>query len=77
MVRPEEPLLMTQLSKHAIRGAAGTLHDALNDSAHDLESKAPMAGNNHRMTFLILAGTCFLLGGGEIGQEHQRGVGDR
>jgi hypothetical protein len=53
---------MTQLSKHAIRGAAGTLHDALNDSAQDLETKAPISGNNHRMTFVIVAGTFFLLG---------------
>jgi hypothetical protein len=53
---------MTEFSKHAIRGAAGTLHDALNESAYDLETKAPISGHSHRMTLLILAGTCFLLG---------------
>jgi hypothetical protein len=53
---------MTELSKHALREAAGTLHDALNDSAHDLETKAPLSGHNHRMTLVIVAGTCFVLG---------------
>jgi hypothetical protein len=53
---------MTELAQHAIRGAAGTLHDALNESAHDLESKAPVSGHDHRMTLVILAGACFLLG---------------
>jgi hypothetical protein len=53
---------MTQLTQHAIRSAAGTLHDALSESASDLETEAPVAGHNHRMTLIIIAGTCFLLG---------------
>ncbi len=53
---------MTQLTKDALRGAAGTLHDALSDSAHDLETQTPVRGQDHRMTLVIVAGACFLLG---------------
>jgi hypothetical protein len=53
---------MTELSKQAIGGVADKLHNSLNQFAHDLETKAPATGHNHRMTLTIVAGTCFLLG---------------
>jgi hypothetical protein len=53
---------MTNATKDALRGAASTLHDALGESAHDLETQTPVSGHNHRMTLLIVAGACFLLG---------------
>jgi hypothetical protein len=53
---------MTELSKHTMRGAAGTLRNALNESADDLESQTPESGHDHRVTLVIVAGTCFLLG---------------
>jgi hypothetical protein len=53
---------MTELSTHAMRGAAGALRNALNESAHDLETPAPGSGHDHRLTLVIVAGTCFLLG---------------
>jgi hypothetical protein len=53
---------MTELSKHALRAATSPLRNALNESAHDLETRAPGSGHDHRMTLLIVAGTCFLFG---------------
>jgi hypothetical protein len=53
---------MTELTKDALCGAAGTLHDALSDSARDLETETPVSGHNHRMTLVIVAGACFILG---------------
>jgi len=46
-------------SPEALKGA---LHDALLDSAADLQTKAPVAGHDRRMTLAIVAGTCFVLG---------------
>jgi hypothetical protein len=42
--------------------AAGVLHDALLDSADALQNKSPAVRLDRRSTFLIVAGTCFLLG---------------
>jgi hypothetical protein len=53
---------MTTLANHAVRSVVGTLHDALSESANDLESHRPVAGHDHRMTLVIIAGACFLLG---------------
>jgi hypothetical protein len=53
---------MTELPKHAIGSVAGQLHHTLNQVAHDLETKAPVTGDNHRMTLMIVAGTCLVLG---------------
>jgi hypothetical protein len=53
---------MTELPKQAIGSAAGKLHHTLNQVAHDLETKAQITGESHRMTLTIVAGTCFLLG---------------
>jgi hypothetical protein len=53
---------MTELANHAVRGVASTLHDALSESANDLQSETPVAGHSHRMTLVIVAGACFLLG---------------
>jgi len=53
---------MTELSKQALRSATSPLRNALNESAHDLETQPPVSGHNHRMTLMIVAGTCFVLG---------------
>ena len=53
---------MTEFPKQAIGSVAGKLHDSLNQVATDLESKAPVTGDSHRMTLMIVAGTCLLLG---------------
>jgi hypothetical protein len=53
---------MTELKQDAIRGVAGALHDALSDSARDLEAQTPVSGHDHRMTLVIVAGACFALG---------------
>jgi hypothetical protein len=53
---------MTELPKEAIGGVAGKVHDELNQFADDLEAKAPVTGHSHRMTLMIVAGTCFVLG---------------
>lgn len=53
---------MTDFQKQAIGSVAGKLHDSLNEIAEDLESRAPVTGGSHRMTLLIVAGTCLVLG---------------
>lgn len=53
---------MTEVAKEALRGAAGTLSDAFSDSAHDLESATSFRRHDHRLTLVIVAGACFLLG---------------
>ncbi|HTV78889.1 MAG TPA: hypothetical protein VMF03_11565 [Steroidobacteraceae bacterium] len=53
---------MSELPKQALGGVAGTLNEALNQSAHDLESAGTVTGHNHRMTLAIVAGSFFLLG---------------
>jgi hypothetical protein len=53
---------MTELPKQAIGSVAGKLHDTLNQVAHDLETRAPIRGDGHRMTLMIVAGTCLVLG---------------
>ena len=53
---------MSELKEQAIRGAAGTLRGALNDSAHHLEKRAPSSGHDYRMTLLLVAGASFVAG---------------
>ena len=53
---------MTQLTSHAARSVAGTLRDALSESANDLEAETPVDGHSHRMTLMIIAGAFFLVG---------------
>jgi hypothetical protein len=53
---------MTDLTKDALRSAARPLHDALSDSARDLETGQPVAGHDHRLTLIFVASACFLLG---------------
>jgi hypothetical protein len=53
---------MTEFRKQAIGGVAGKLHHSADQFAHDLETRAPVTGQSHRMTLTIVAGACFLLG---------------
>jgi len=53
---------VTEMPKQAIGSVAGKLHDTLNQVAQDLETKAPIAGDSHRMTLMIVAGACLVLG---------------
>jgi len=43
-------------SPEATARVKGALHDALLDSAADLQAKAPVAGHDRRMTLAIVAG---------------------
>jgi hypothetical protein len=54
---------MRDFHQDSVQGtAAGALHDALLDSADALQNKPPSVRLDRRSTFLLVAGTCFLLG---------------
>ena len=53
---------MTHIARDSIRGVAGPVHDALVDTADELEDRPRAAAHNRNLTLAIVAGACFVLG---------------